>query len=88
MKKIKGINLNNQNMKVFQYADDTVGVLQDLKSAKHFLKTVEEFGTYSGLKLNIEKTEGLWIGANKGKQSQPLGISWPENPIKILGIYM
>ena len=86
--KIKGINLNNQNMKIYQYADDTVGILQDLKSAKYFLKTVEEFGKYSGLKLNIEKTEGLWIGANKGKNSQPLGISWPKNPIKILGIYM
>ena len=34
---------------------------------------------YSGLKLNIEKTEGLWIGANKNEQSKPFGISWSKN---------
>lgn len=85
---IKGITLGNTEIKILQYADDTSGILQDIKSAKHFLKTIEEFGKYSGLKLNIEKTEGLWIGANKNKQSEPLGISWSKNPMRILGIFM
>ena len=48
--------------------------------------TVDEFGHYSGLKLNIEKNEGLWLGANKDNKSTPLGISWPKS-IRILGIY-
>jgi hypothetical protein len=85
---IKGIQLNNEHFKVLQYADDTVGILQDKTSAKNFLKTVEEFGKFSGLKLNKEKTEGLWIGSNKNKTSQPLGILWPKDPIKILGIHL
>ena len=85
---IKGIKMNNEHLKIFQYADDTVGILQDKPSAVKFLKTVEEFGKYSGLKLNKDKTEGLWIGSNKNKTSQPLGILWPKDPIKILGIYM
>lgn len=85
---VRGIKLNNNDIKILQYADDTVGILQDLNSAKHFLKTVEDFGIFSGLKLNKDKTEGLWIGSNKNEQSQPLGISWPKDPIKILGIYM
>ena len=77
---IKGIKLKHSEIKILQYADDTCGILQDIKSAKHFLKTIEEFGEYSGLKLNKEKTEGIWIGANRNKKSEPLGISWPKNP--------
>ena len=85
---IKGITLNDTEIKILQYADDTSGILQDIKSAKHFLKTIEEFGKHSGLKLNIDKTEGLWIGANKNKHSEPLGISWSKHPVRILGIHM
>ncbi|MDY6822057.1 MAG: reverse transcriptase domain-containing protein, partial [Deferribacterota bacterium] len=87
-KNIKGININDTEIKILQYADDTSGILQDIKSAKEFLKTIDEFGKHSGLKLNIEKTEGMWLGKNKNNQSKPLGISWSNQPLKILGIYM
>ena len=85
---IAGITFNNTEIKVMQYADDTTGILKDIKSAREFFKTLEEYGKLSGLKLNMEKTEGMWIGQNKHDKRKPLGISWAEAPIKILGIYM
>ena len=84
---ICGIKVNSKETKCLQYADDTVGVLCDLQSAKHFVATVENFGKVSGLLLNKEKTEGMWLGSLRFSHSQPLGIKWPLKPIKILGVY-
>ena len=85
---IHGIEIGNHKLSLLQYADDTSGILLDLSSAKHFLKTVETFGLYSGLKLNKEKTEGMWIGNNKNSQATPLGITWAKSYMKILGVYV
>ena len=37
--------------------------------------------------MNSSKTEGLWIGSLKGSEVKPLGIKWPQDPIKVLGIF-
>lgn len=84
---IRGVIVNGKETKCLQYADDTVGVLKDLESAKQFLCVIEEFGKFSSLVLNKEKTEGLWIGNQRTSRSKPLGIRWPSEPLKILGVY-
>ncbi len=86
-KDITGITINNEEIKLQQYADDTTGILQNIESAKCFLSEVKTFGLYSGLKLNKEKTEGLWLGSNSENINAPLGISWPTKPLRILGVY-
>jgi hypothetical protein len=49
---------------------------------------VEEFSLVSGLNLNRNKTEGLWIGKSKHQEhSNSGGIKWPAIPIKSLGVY-
>ena len=73
---IHGIKIGSLNVALLQYADDTSGTVSDLNSAKQLLKTVETFGFYSGLKLNKEKTEGMWIGSCKDSRATPLGIAW------------
>ena len=35
-KNIKGLKIMNQMIKLLQYADDTLGIVQDEISAKHF----------------------------------------------------
>ena len=86
--RVEGIKLNDTSeIKLLQYADDTNGLLKDLNSARHFLRAVEEFGSFSGLKLNKEKTEAMWLGSNRNNHQKPLGILWPDHPLKILGIY-
>ena len=87
-KKIVGIKVGSHDFKLVQCADDTVGILKDVKSAKHFMKVIEEFGQYSGLNLNRDKCEGMWLGKNRSSKKQPLGIEWPEIPIRFLGAYV
>ena len=33
------------------------------------------------------KTEGWWIGSLNDSESKPLGIKWPTEPIKALGVF-
>jgi len=87
-KEIQGISLGSRTVNVLQYADDTNGLVANVKSGKRFLQVVETFGLYSGLKLNKDKTEGMWLGKSKNSQSTPLGIRWPKEPIRILGVYV
>ena len=84
---IKGFQLGSEELKILQYADDTVGTVDGPRSARKFLYLVEEFGEYSGLKLNRDKSEGYWIGKERGSKKQPLNICWPEKGIKILGVF-
>ena len=36
------------------------------------------FSYFSGLKINIEKTMGMWLGQQKGNLQEQLGIAWPK----------
>ena len=70
--KIKRIRIEDETVKVLQYADDTNGILQDKGSARHFLDTVQEYGLYSGLCLSTTNTEGIWLGKHRYNTSKPL----------------
>lgn len=87
-KKIKGIIIGGKEIKILQYADDTSGLLADETSGREFLKTVQIFGAYSGLILNKDKTEAAWLGAEKNNKSCPFGISWPKEPLRVLGVFV
>ena len=68
---IKGITVNNTEIKLSQYADDTTLILnstQDSLSAA--FDTIKNFGKSSGLKLNDKKIEALWIGSMEGKKEK------------------
>jgi len=86
--RIKGIEINGISNKLLQYADDTNGIVSDLESAKYFLEVVYIFGEYSNLHLNKDKTQGMWLGKDRNCTKKPLGICWPDGPLKILGVYM
>ncbi len=49
---------------------------------------VETFSLVSGLKLNIDKTEGLLIGSLKDVRPTYHGIKWTTDPIRYLGVYI
>ena len=48
---------------MLQFADDTTAVLSDLNSANVLFSLLKEFEKASGLKLNVKKTEAMWIGS-------------------------
>ena len=72
---IKGISISQNEIKLSQYADDTTLILdgsQDMLEAS--LDVIEKFSKISGLRLNNQKTEALWIGS-KARCSE---LSCPE----------
>ena len=84
---IKGISIENEETKILQYADDTTAVLSDISSAEKLFELLNFFKDISGLKINCKKKEGMWIGSIKENKAKPLGIKWPNEPIKALGVY-
>jgi len=61
--------------------------IKDKNSAQKVFALLKTFSTHSGLNVNINKSEGMWIGSLKNNVDQPFGIKWPKTPIKALGIY-
>ena len=61
---IKGFKIiySMKEIKILQHADDCTIPTKDSDSIKHIKDTVNEFCKYSGVKLNIEKTEVILLG--------------------------
>ena len=67
---IKGIALpridesqTNSSAKIQQYADDTTIFVKGLSNLNNALKIVDQFTKFSGLRLNRNKCEGMWVGS-------------------------
>jgi len=82
---IKGIEIGDYISKLHQYADDTfISILNDNKSVQEVFRTIEEFSIISGLTLNINKTEVLYIG--KKVNNANVKKEWVKNEVTLLGI--
>ena len=90
-KLIKGINVGNEEYKLCQLADDTTLILKDINSMLHSVLTMNNFQSYSGLKINQEKTIIIPMGLNrKNKPNLPKKLqklSFNNNAFKTLGIW-
>ena len=84
---VKGIEVNNHEIKIAQYADDTTVFVRDRESVLELLNLLEEFSSVSGLQINTSKTEALWLGQWKDNQDTPFGFKWPKDPILSLGVF-
>ena len=84
---IKGIQVNNHEIKISQYADDTTIFVRDRESVLELLSFLEELSSLSGLEINTSKTEAMWLGEWKNNQDTPFGFKWPKDPILSLGIF-
>ena len=38
-----------------------------------------------GLKLNLGKSKGLWLGSWNGRSDQPVDLAWTSDKLKVLG---
>ena len=89
-KKIKGINVSQKEIKITQFADDTTVILDSTKdSLQATLNVLETFGNISGLKINTEKMQIVWIGRNKGskvKLKVDKELRWGCDSFSLLGI--
>ena len=85
---IHGIKLGNNEIKLLQYADDTTGILRDEASLGSLLQVLKSFEKVSGLKIDISKSECMWIGESRNCKREIFGLKWPNRPIKYLGVYI
>ena len=86
---IRGIFINGVEFKITQYADDTTLFLDGSQdSLLAALNTLETFGTYSGLKMNTEKTWVVWIGRKRHSKEKLVdkGLLWGCTHFDLLGI--
>ena len=90
-KKIVGILVNNKEIKLSQFADDTTLTLDgSKKSLIASLEMLDDFYEVSVLRLNDTKTEAFWIGSNCGKDPIQLtgrNFKWPRYKVKALGVW-
>ena len=89
-KKNKGIFANEEAIKISQFADDTSifldGSSQSLNST---LEELDRFAKISGLKINYDKTQLIWIGSKKYSPNSiktKWKLLWSEHKFRILGI--
>ena len=89
-KEIKGSVVENKEFKLIAFADDLTTFVHYTYSFQNLSSTLNRFGICSGLNLNAEKTEALWLGTccNHDRDQPPLAnIDKINKPIKILGVY-
>ena len=89
-KLVKGIKLGKEEVKIIQFADDTTIFLDGTEgSLQKALNIIETFGTYSGLRMNKDKSELIWLGRKKHTKEilcKNSTLSWGKTDFKLLGI--
>ena len=88
--RVKGIKVKDEEVKISLFADDSVCFVDGSKNTLDTLFDIlNKFGRLSGCKVNLTKTEAVWIGSKRGCQDFPLrdqGITWKASTFKSLGI--
>nr|BAC82626.1 pol-like protein [Ciona intestinalis] len=89
-KSVKGIPIVSQDIKISLFADDALLFLDGSeKSFRAAFAEATEFGNHSGCKINIAKSNAMYIGKkqpNSPHQLSSQGLSWPNTFIKYLGV--
>ena len=83
--RIEGLGKERKrNVKCPSYADDLTLTLVGSPSVCLAFEIIERFSEATGLKLNIEKTQGMMVGSSCTDDRLP-SINWQNESIKILG---
>ena len=85
-KKIEGVKIGNEEIKLVQFADDTSPILKDRKSIKPLFNLLDTFAKVSGLIINVEKTEVMWIGKKMSSIEKIEFLPQTKASIKLLGV--
>ena len=88
---IKGILLKDISVLLFQFADDTILYLDGKEeSFRESVNVLVRFASMSGLKINFDKTNAVWIGSEKDSRIRflpHLEFKWNPATFKVLGVH-
>lgn len=88
---IKGIPVENTDLKISLLADDSTCFIDGSENSfQSLFDTIEFFSESSGCRLNISKSEAIWIGSKEDLTSYPFasnGLKWNQHTFKTLGIH-
>ena len=91
-KNIQGILVDKEEIKLEVFADDVTAFLRNNRSLEVLLHTADLFSKCSGLEINAEKTECMFLGNQASSISTNGDISSKnirvKNMIKISGVYI
>ena len=82
---ISGVHIAGREFRLSQYCDDTTIFVKDVASAREAIRITEQFGGYSGLQLNMDKCQFMWIGEERNSDALICGHT-PVKELKILGV--
>ncbi len=89
---ITGIKINDLEVKISAYADDTTLFLDGSeKSVLSTFKILDSFCMASGMKINFDKSEAMKLGPLRDDFNvKPIGrgLSWSNGPVRLLGILL
>ena len=89
---IKGININDEEHRSAQFADDTQMMSEgNAISFEQSISTIDNFGKKSGLAMNSCKTQAVWLGTKRQSLTKYLPhikIDWNPPRFKILGEWL
>lgn len=85
---LTGIHIGTQEHIIGLFADDVIVFLQDPdRTFPNLMATLEDFGQYSGYKLNVTKTQILSLNYSPNREiSEKYKINWKAKTIKYLGV--
>ena len=86
----RGIKTENHSCKLSLFADDLAIYLNgSLHQFERVFMKLDIFALASGCKVNLQKSQAIYIGSNIGKLRKPFenkGLNWPSTEIKYLGV--
>ena len=85
-KKIKGIQIGNQEIKLVNFTDDATTFLRDIDCLNRIQSILKLNEDASSSKINFTKSQALWAGDYKNRFDKPGAMVWSNLSIKILGI--
>ena len=85
---IEGVKFNGKEHKLSQYADDMTVYIRTMEALHALFKLLRKYEDATNAKLNVSKSEGLWVGQWKGNEEKPLDLKWTSTSVKFTGIYV
>jgi exonuclease III len=72
------------DVKTLAYADDITCIVKTIESIQIIINTYQLFSEFSGIKLNVEKTELMVIGKKGGDERIKVNVSYNNSTVSLI----